>query len=793
MDIQARYFTVVVSGVLTLAATAQELDRKWWFVNGTVQSMARAGDTLFVGGVFDHICPPYTYGAVADTSLGYIISNGAHPDGSVFASCPDGAGGWFIGGAFDNVGDQPRHSVARVNPDGSLHPWAPEVDYTVQCMVVRGDTLYIGGAFNTINGQARSRIAAFSVSSGALLQAVACTNMTGAVSSMSIGNGILYFGGSFTSVCGQPRSRLAAIDIAGHAITTWAPTANGDYNSQVDVVSVVGPRVYVGGGFDTINAVPRSYLAALDTTGALLPWAPMVGGSVRCLLPFGDDLFIGGWLDSLGGEARDGIGLVDTTLGAVLPWQPAWSLVSSGASVLTVEVDGDKLYLGGNFELSTGARNVAAIDRSSGAVLPWSQNTDDQVRTISISGERIYCGGWFRSIGRLRRQNGAAFSISTRQPLAWDPRTEPEFADLWALAVHGDVVYLGGSFQAAGGGPAAYLAGVDRITGDLEHAGGASGWVNALEVHDDHVFAGGSFSSIAGGISPYFAQLTPQLDSVAPWDLTPNSTVAAMHFLGDTLFLGGWFNELGGEPRSSLAAIDLVNNVLLPWSPPVDDVVRDIRHRNGVLYVGGDFNMVDNTPRSYLAAVDFPGGALTPWAPVLNDQVSSIDLYEDHLFATGSFYHGSFVDRINFLAGFRLSDAERIAWDPDFGDMYWGIESLLADSLLFVGGNFFNHDHTPRQGLVVYDLSGVHTAVQDRSGPMRLAVWPNPANDVLHVAVPREGALVRITDTSGRAVLEVRSAGGNVRVDITMLAPGPYSVHTWTASGRSLSSLFVKQ
>ncbi len=87
--------------------------------------------------------------------------------GFVSASVPDGAGGFYIGGAFGEVGGQPRKNIAHILADGSVDPaFDPGADDTVLALAVSGSTVYAGGWFTQIGGQPRSRIAALDATTG---------------------------------------------------------------------------------------------------------------------------------------------------------------------------------------------------------------------------------------------------------------------------------------------------------------------------------------------------------------------------------------------------------------------------------------------------------------------------------------------------------------------------------------------------------------------------------------------------------------------------------------------------
>jgi len=81
-------------------------------------------------------------------------------DGSVRAIVPDGMGGVYIGGYFTGLTRAPVHGggavtrkyIARINADGTIHPWDPNAGDYVLALAVDGTAVYAGGEFNEIGG-----------------------------------------------------------------------------------------------------------------------------------------------------------------------------------------------------------------------------------------------------------------------------------------------------------------------------------------------------------------------------------------------------------------------------------------------------------------------------------------------------------------------------------------------------------------------------------------------------------------------------------------------------------------
>jgi len=120
-----------------------------------------------------------------------------------------------------------------------------------------------------VSGVARYRVVALDAVTGAVVPSwnvVANTR----VRSLAVSGNTLYLGGVFTTVGGQARTRLAAVNATTGALLPWAPSAD----AEVMALTTVGGKVVAGGKFATLNGTSAYGMGALDaTTGVLLPWA----------------------------------------------------------------------------------------------------------------------------------------------------------------------------------------------------------------------------------------------------------------------------------------------------------------------------------------------------------------------------------------------------------------------------------------------------------------------------------------------------------------------------------------
>jgi len=151
--------------------------------------------------------------------------------------------------------------------------FAPSLNGQVKTVVASpdGSRIYVGGTFTTADGQARSRIAAYSTATGALISTFKPVMGT-QVNAIVATNTTVYAGGFFTTANGVARNRLAAFNASDGALTAWNP--NADYSVNAMVITPDGSLVVVGGAFQNVGSQPEYGLVAVDAaTGAVRPWA----------------------------------------------------------------------------------------------------------------------------------------------------------------------------------------------------------------------------------------------------------------------------------------------------------------------------------------------------------------------------------------------------------------------------------------------------------------------------------------------------------------------------------------
>jgi outer membrane protein assembly factor BamB len=118
--------------------------------------------------------------------------------------------------------------------------------------------------------------------------------------------------------------------------------------------------------------------------------------------------------------------------------------------------DGSTAYVGGEFTsvrpsgspLGTGevARNHAyAVNVQTGELLPWDPDTNNTVQSIAVSGQTVYLGGTFGTVGDKTHARIAAVDAATGTPIqTFKAKTN---GSVNALAIGPAGLYMGGAFR----------------------------------------------------------------------------------------------------------------------------------------------------------------------------------------------------------------------------------------------------------------------------------------------------------------------------------------------------------
>jgi trimeric autotransporter adhesin len=336
-----------------------------------------------------------------------------------------------------------------------------------------GNVAFIAGNFVTAadhsgDVQPRSYLAAEDATTGELLPFAPQLNGRAYFLAVSPDRKTLYVGGAFTTVNGAAHSRFVAFDIASGRVSPVVP--NLALNSSVKAIAATGSDLYIGGGFTTVSGEARSRLAKLSLSGGRFAldsrWRASASDEVRDLIadPLSGRLIVAGWFTALDGDTSSAhLGAVTLASGGLATWAN-----HPGYEVLDIARCGTELYaaMGGPggtalaFDLATGRQQ-------------WYYKTDGNVQAVAtVRGYPVYgmhgdyvapqANVSMSEYGTSKRiSRHKVFMLSPAGVLqSWAPplTSTQGVLGVWALRGGGGTMYVGGDFTRVDGGDQARFA-----------------------------------------------------------------------------------------------------------------------------------------------------------------------------------------------------------------------------------------------------------------------------------------------------------------------------------------------
>jgi hypothetical protein len=305
-----------------------------------------------------------------------------------------------------------------------------------------------------------------------------------------VGNEVVV-GGAFTSAGGVSANRVARFNTQTNTWSTLGTGSSNGVNDEVRALAVVGNEVFVGGRFTSAGGVSANRVARFNTQTNT--WSTLGTGSsngvsgillsVLALAVVGNEVFVGGAFTSAGGVSANSVARFNTQTNT-------WSTLGTGSSngvsvggvfggVDALAVVGNEVFVGGRFTSAGGvsANNVARFNTQTNT---WStlgtgssNGVDSLVFALAVVGNEVVVGGEFRSAGGVSANGVARFNTQTNTWSTLGTGSSNGVSiggvsgGVYALAVSGNEVYVGGRFISAGGvsaiGVARWNSGTSRV------------------------------------------------------------------------------------------------------------------------------------------------------------------------------------------------------------------------------------------------------------------------------------------------------------------------------------------
>ena len=321
----------------------------------------------------------------------------------------------------------------------------------------------------------------------------------------------LYVGGTFNQVNGSYRDNLAAFNTSTGALTSWKPSAYGKVNAIAP--SPNGSEIYIGGAFNELGTSgsgvgiqDRTYAGAVDASGNLLPWAPVLNDALTTVAVDPDDsqVLVGGYFQTINGVTQNAAGAVDPTAGTTTePWTAnivPYNPPGCTSAVKDIAISGSTAYIsaegtgGGCFD-----GDFAVNLSTSGDTLAW------QNACLGATQALVVINGWL-------------FKGSHAHDCAYAP---------------------GGFPQLTGNGPGHHLLDQSLTDGTLGHwtpdVNGNPLGPRTMATDGNQLFLGGDFTAVNGKQQQGFAIFPTKPDSVYPSNPTIAPTVTSTSTGTDTV------------------------------------------------------------------------------------------------------------------------------------------------------------------------------------------------------------------------------------------------------------------
>lgn len=639
----------------------------WNRTAASVFNIRNANGKYYLLGNFTDIAKNHGSNLVIDTGNYSIKSKGWPIKGRVFTSIADGNGGFYIGGDFTAIGDSSRKYIAHINSNGQPSSWKPTVDGAVQCMLIRDDTLFMGGSFSSVSNKSRLRLALYSVSGDSLLN----VPIPGSLSSYSSINSILlkkdtvFLGGT---IINGTVSALRKYRYLNYTFSTGFQIPDDidqmQFNGDSTVIAYISYGAYIRG----VNTITGALKYTQQTYASI---AYNTKGKVFGMRVIGNNMYVVGFFYNMGGAAyREGFACLDVNTGSVKSTTIAFDILPS-----SIEVRGRNVYISGKFTKVNGQNrnHFVILDTADLSIKNGEISPTDPIKHLNVSGSSMLISGDFNGIYSVPRRGFAAVDSATNTVLPWAPINET-IVEGKRMVIRGDTLFVLGIT----GRPSSCMANDYRTelmifrlsTGARLYPDLVSSF---LRMDDFTIDGSYLYASLDKQVRRYALPSLTQDPTWGTWWQGGGShnpsflivTTDAIYSLGDDRFNSPCTNfapRRGFFVKYSKATGHIINVYDYQSETIYDNLTFD--HGllvNNKIYVQGYFFKLNGIERRNFAAIDINTGQLTPWAPDFP--------------GTNRNYNQSFLHR--------SSDLKLIGGKIWFGS--WGGFSVLNDGSLFPG------------------------------------------------------------------------------------------------------------
>jgi hypothetical protein len=562
---------------------------------------------------------------------------------------------------------------------------------------------YIGGEFTKANELTRNRIAHVD-SSGNLTELFKNLNFNAYVKSIVPFGDTLMVGGSFTNVTEEePRNYFTAIDPeAGFPLNNFRFSVAG--GGIFDVEPDGNGGWYVAGTFTLVNGITRNRFAHFLKDGTLGSLNINSGGQINSLEVVGNKLYLGGVFSTINGQSRTNFAVVDRVSGILLPLTYIFNL-----SVNAIRKFDTLLYIAGAFGTVNGLprSGIASINLVTDSLTNWNPNIFGTPLGFQVNDTSILAYGDIISVGGQPRSKIAIINRLTGVPYSWTPPTiNSSVRDVF---IKDTIMYIGGFFTTIGTPTRNRMAALSTLSGQLlPFNPNFNSQIQCFKpLGPDEILIGGAFTTVGGATATRMARLKLSTSQLLDWNTAPNGTVNTIEIDNQgNMAIGGQFTTPYRTANNALVAVHLPSEALilklLGSGSASDDVEGMVQVDDSLLYFGGAFTLMNGQSRSRLAALNLKSLQLTNWAPVSNGVVNAVEASGNTIYVGGGF------TQINSTSKSRLAAIDKTSglltpWSPEPNGNVYCLK--VNGSKIYVGGDFTGIGGQTKNRLAEINLS----------------------------------------------------------------------------------------
>jgi hypothetical protein len=260
----------------------------------------------------------------------------------VLAVLPDGSGGYYIGGNFDevvdSVGTHARLRLAHLDAAGLVTAWDPGSDQVVWTMALWGDYVAIGKDYNAT--LSLNTLGGVNCRGFGLVHKTTGVAFAWDPAYLSTVDGGIAVVGDFGYVSGAWASastdRLKKYNFSTKTITAFSFSVT----AATQAMSLIQGKLYVGWDGTTASTPARNYFFAIDTaTDTLDTWdcGAITASWGNRVVPYdADHVMICGWgMTAVQGTATAGACIVDRLTGTRTAWAPSGGLSTTNQALVS--------------------------------------------------------------------------------------------------------------------------------------------------------------------------------------------------------------------------------------------------------------------------------------------------------------------------------------------------------------------------------------------------------------------------------------------------------------------------